>query len=66
MNTKEVPVSSFKFPKVCTCYVGSLSDEARFSIHYGAHALDCPVYRPSLDPVDAMHDQDLRSRYTDI
>jgi hypothetical protein len=44
----------------CNCPVAHLPECTRWSLHYGAHALDCPVYSPSLDPVDAMHDARLR------
>jgi hypothetical protein len=44
----------------CTCYVLGLSAEAQFSLHYGAHALDCPTYRPSRDPVDRCNDDRYR------
>ena len=44
----------------CRCYVRRLTEEARFSLRYGAHALTCPVYRPSLDPVDRRADEELR------
>ncbi len=36
----------------CNCYVSRLSDYKRFVIRYGAHELDCPVYRASRDPHD--------------
>ena len=45
----------------CNCYVRYLDDEARFCLHYGAHETNCPVYRPSLDPVDRAHDEDFRA-----
>lgn len=45
----------------CNCYVARLSAEAQFTLRYGAHSLNCPVYRPSLDPVDQLHDSDWRA-----
>lgn len=44
----------------CTCYVKDLPEPDRFPLHNGAHSLDCPVYRESLDPVDALHDREAR------
>ncbi len=38
--------------KMCDCYVVDLDAEVQFSLHYGSHSLECPVYSPSLDPVD--------------
>lgn len=40
----------------CNCYVSRLSDYRQFTIRYGAHALHCPVYRESRDPVDHIKD----------
>ena len=49
----------------CNCWVSgsSVSAEERFGIRWGAHGLACPEYRRSLDPVDAIHDIELRERY---
>ena len=46
--------------KDCRCYVQFLRPEARMVLHWGAHSLRCPVYRPSLDPVDRAHDEEFR------
>ncbi len=46
----------------CNCWVAHESEEIRFGIRFGAHALDCPTYRPSLDPVDEAEDNELRDR----
>lgn len=46
----------------CTCWVRLQSDEERFQIRYGAHNPECLVYRPSLDPVDNLHDAQIRAR----
>ncbi len=46
----------------CNCWVAAKSEEERFGIRYGAHALKCPTFRQSLDPVDAANDQELRER----
>ena len=40
----------------CNCYVSNLDLEVQFSLRYGAHALSCPVYRASSDPVDNAED----------
>ena len=50
----------------CTCYVQRLSDMQQFSLHWGAHSLTCPLYRRSLDPVDAEHDREIRQYYEHI
>ena len=44
----------------CNCWVATKSEEERFGIRYGAHALKCPAFRQSLDPVDAANDRELR------
>ena len=44
----------------CSCWVKDQPDEERYSIRYGAHHLDCPVYRPSGDPLDNLRDAQLR------
>ena len=41
----------------CKCYVRFLTEVERYGLHYGAHNIDCPQYRVSLDPVDRMHDE---------
>ena len=46
----------------CTCWVSKESAEMRFGIRWGAHSLQCPQYRVSLDPVDALNDAELRLR----
>ncbi len=46
----------------CTCWVADQSPEARFGIRYGAHSMDCPLWRESLDPVDQANDEELRQR----
>ena len=51
-------------PTSCRCYAAALDPEDRFGLRRGAHALDCPIYRPSLDPVDAAQDQKTRTHYT--
>ena len=48
----------------CQSYAAALDYLTRFGLRRGAHALDCPVYRPSLDPVDAAQDQETRTHYT--
>lgn len=47
----------------CQCWVAQLSPPLCFATRRGAHALDCPVYRPSLDHVDALKDKELRERF---
>lgn len=44
----------------CRCYVRRLTEEARFGLRCGAHALDCPTYHPSRDPIDRAADEDFR------
>ena len=48
----------------CACYVKALEPVVRFGLHYGAHALDCPTYRVSRDPVDAAKDIEDREHLT--
>lgn len=48
----------------CDCYVATLSPEDRFGLRYGAHALECPIYRVSGDPVDRAKDERIRARMT--
>lgn len=50
------------YPHVCSCWVSHRSERERFGIRYGAHSTNCPQYRPSLDPVDKLNDQELRQR----
>jgi hypothetical protein len=47
----------------CNCYVSQLSDRERFVIRWGAHDPECPVFSPSLDPVDAVDDAETRLHY---
>ena len=44
----------------CNCYVQHLGEEIRFSLHFGAHGIDCNVYRESLDPIDRLNDEEAR------
>ncbi len=46
----------------CNCWVRDRPAEERFSIRYGAHDVRCPAWAPSLDPVDAANDAELRLR----
>ncbi len=48
--------------KPCNCWVASVPLEKSFGIRNGAHNPECPVFRPSLDPVDAVNDAKLRLR----
>ena len=48
----------------CRCYVLTLDALTRFGLRRGAHALDCPEYRESPDPVDTAQDQETRTHYT--
>ena len=48
---------------MCTCWVKDRPDEERVGIRYGAHNPDCPQFRPSRDPVDAVADAQLRMRH---
>lgn len=45
----------------CDCYVSRLTLAQAFGIRYGAHAANCPVYRPSGDPVDHANDRQRRA-----
>lgn len=47
----------------CRCWVRHQMAEERFGIRYGAHSTNCPQYRPSLDPVDRLNDQEIRQRF---
>ena len=49
----------------CDCYVAKLPEHDRFMLRYGAHGLDCPVYRVSSDPVDRISDKIARAFYTE-
>jgi hypothetical protein len=51
-------------PTGCTCYVAELDAETQFGLRWGAHALECPRYRRSLDPVDDANDQDYRATHS--
>lgn len=46
----------------CDCWVSGHPAETTYSIRRGAHNPECPVFRPSLDPVDAYHDAGLRMK----
>lgn len=45
----------------CNCSIRELDEETRFTIRYGAHEKFCAIYRPSLDPVDRIHDEAARA-----
>ena len=49
----------------CDCYVRFLDKVTRYGLHYGAHNIDCPQYRVSLDPVDRANDEAFR-RETEV
>ena len=51
-------------PNGCTCYVAELDAETQFGLRWGAHGLECPRYRRSLDPVDDANDQDYRATHS--
>lgn len=46
----------------CNCWVRDRPVEERIEIRYGAHDVRCPAWAPSLDPVDAANDAELRLR----
>jgi hypothetical protein len=46
----------------CSCWVSRYPVEETYSIRNGAHNPECPVFRPSVDPVDALHDAQIRVR----
>ena len=45
---------------MCNCWVSREPWEVQFAIRYGAHNPQCPRYRPSRDPVDAINDTEIR------
>jgi hypothetical protein len=47
----------------CNCYVNTLSEHDQFVLRWGAHALSCPIYRKSKDPIDQMKDKVIRAHY---
>ena len=47
----------------CNCYAKTLDPVVQFGMHFGAHGLDCPVFRPSRDAVDAKWDIEFRTKY---
>jgi hypothetical protein len=49
--------------RTCDCWVKDEPEAGRFELRNGAHNPTCPVYRVSLDPVDALKDADIRRRY---
>ncbi len=49
----------------CKCYVAQLPPQVRFGLRWGAHEVDCLVYRESRDPVDQEQDKVLRWGYLD-
>ena len=49
---------------LCDCWVKDRPAEHQFEIRRGAHGLDCPFYRQSLDPVDAQYDAEMRQHFT--
>lgn len=49
---------------LCRCYVRSLPEQYQFELRWGAHALDCPAYRPSADPVDNAKDAEVRRAFS--
>ncbi len=47
----------------CRCYVLDRPLLEALTLHWGAHATDCPVYQVSRDPVDRLADESYRRRY---
>lgn len=47
----------------CNCYVAHLKHDKQFTLRWGAHETTCPVYRPSLDPVNQKQDDEIRERH---
>ena len=47
----------------CRCYIKRMADEVVFTAHWGAHSLECPLYRVSRDPVDNLHDVEFREKF---
>ena len=48
----------------CNCYVQHLDEGQRYVMRYGAHTLDCPVYRKSGDLLDNRRDENIRKFHT--
>lgn len=49
--------------RTCDCWVRLQSEVDRFGIRFGAHNPTCPVFKPTLDPVDNYHDAELRAQH---
>jgi hypothetical protein len=47
----------------CRCWVRLQPEEDRYVIRCGAHNPECPMFRPSHDPVDNLHDAELRAQH---
>ena len=47
----------------CKCWVSTMDDSFIFGARWGAHDLDCVLYRPSRDPVDRLEDDGHRNGY---
>lgn len=45
---------------MCNCWVKRLTAEQSFGVRNGAHNPACPIFRPSMDPVDAVKDAEIR------
>ena len=68
VNQRQAEFYRQQRPKVtgsvkCNCYVRELSEYDKFVTRYGAHSLDCPVYRESGDIVDRKYDENFRLRH---
>lgn len=61
MTDRFPPTAKARSLDGCRCYVKKLPREFQFQLRWGAHALDCPIYRPSMDPVDNQQDIDARA-----
>lgn len=44
----------------CTCWVQRQPIERRYRMPWAAHSLTCPWNRPSPEPVDQIHDEQIR------
>jgi len=52
-----------KVKEDCGCYVQFMDNEVVFQVRWGAHGLDCPLYRQSRDPVDHVADLEFRAKF---
>ena len=54
------PVEGTEGEMNCNCWVSKATEEVQVCTRWGAHNPQCPVYSPSLDPVDQIKDNHQR------